>query len=108
MDWMATLKQRLRDMPPDLRWLVVAVLVAALPHFLHLPLWISVLFCLLIIWRLAQPLPAARGRAPGFPLLRLISSFLILISFINRADSERYFLSVLTPGMTFSTVWIRT
>jgi transglutaminase-like putative cysteine protease len=72
MDWATTLKLRLRDMPPELYWLVAAVFMSALPHFLHLPVWISVIFCLLILWRLAQPLHAARGRAPASRLLRTL------------------------------------
>ena len=74
MDWTTNLKLRLRDLPPELRWLVAAVFLSALPHFLHLPVWISVLFCVLILWRLIQPLPAARR----FLLLRTLVAVTML------------------------------
>jgi transglutaminase-like putative cysteine protease len=82
MDWTTTLKLRLRDMPLELRWLVVAVFLSALPHFMQLPVWISVLFCLIILWRLTQPLPAARGRAPALQLLRTLVALTMLVGIL--------------------------
>ena len=63
-------------------WLCVCLLFAAVPHFLRVPLWISLLFITLIGWRLylETRLPASRS-APGLArqavLLVIVSGVLV-------------------------------
>jgi len=53
-----SVSHRLQSLPPHLAWLMAAITLAVLPHFLRVPLWIPVMFCLLIAWRLYVPLQA--------------------------------------------------
>jgi transglutaminase-like putative cysteine protease len=79
MHWQATLNQRLHGMPQEALWLFAAVFLSALPHFLHEPAWISVLFCLLLAWRVFTPLHDARGKSPRFPILKTAVAVTMLL-----------------------------
>ncbi len=62
-----------------LRWILTALMLAVLPHVLHMPLWITVAFVLLVLWRyiIAQkqwPLPGT--------WIRLGLAFVLLLGVI--------------------------
>jgi protein-glutamine gamma-glutamyltransferase len=62
----------------DVAILLVAVLLAVVPHFLHLPWWSTALFCVLWFWR--AWLTIARRPPPGrFAMVPLLSTATALV-----------------------------
>ena len=56
---------------PAIVSLTLATLVAALPHFLRVPIWVAVMLMALLVWRLSLPPPGRAGQRPPNGLLRL-------------------------------------
>ena len=70
---------RIISQPPHLAWLIASVFLSALPHFLHVPVWVTALFCLLIAWRLYTPLHDAGGQSPGFLVLKTVVAITMVL-----------------------------
>jgi len=68
---------RLRQHPPEMLWLIAGLCLTVLPHTLHIPIWSTVLFIVLLISRLMMTMQASSSTFSASSMLKMILGVVI-------------------------------